>query len=135
MSTIYKLFLYINKKGVIVLNNNLNDELLAILKFIFKVGKSFKALADTFAIDSCYPNDIKKFTDDIGGYSYANSWCRTYANGITSTEDKYGNLQFSNGEYATKTSYGYYYFSNGVTGYEDSYGDIHLDNGQVIIMK
>ena len=87
-------------------------------------------------IDNISNNESKdSFTDHIGGYSYSNSWCRTYNNGITSTEDEYGNLRFSNGEYATRTSDGYYYFSNGITGYEDSYGDIHLSNGQVIIKK
>ena len=92
--------------------------------------------SQTVTSDNISNNESKdSFTDHIGGYSYSNSWCRTYNNGITSTEDEYGNLRFSNGEYATRTSDGYYYFSNGITGYEDSYGDIHLSNGQVIIKK
>ena len=115
---------------------NYQQDILIILKRIFRIGKAFSAFVDSFGIDNIPNNESKDtFTDHIGGYSHSNSWCRTYNNGIISTEDEYGNLRFSNGEYATRTSDGYYYFSNGITGYEDSYGDIHLSNGQVIIKK
>ena len=115
---------------------NIREDILKVFKGVFRVGKAFSSVMKTFEIDSTPTTENKKsFTDDIGGYSYANSWCRTYSNGITSTEDQYGNLRFDNGEYATRTSEGYYYFSNGVTGYEDSSGDIHLSNGQIIIKK
>ena len=115
---------------------NYQQNFLKIFNRIFRIGRGFSSFVNSFGIDDIPTNsdeNKKEFTDDIGGYSYANSWCRTYNNGITSTED--ANLRFSNGEYATKTSEGYYYFSNGITGYEDSYGDIHLSNGQVIIKK
>lgn len=108
-----------------------------IINIVRGVSKIFLSIVvDPVADCSMVEDDKKSFTSDIGGYSYSYGYkCRSYNNGLTSTEDSYGNLQFSNGEYATVTSEGYYYFSDGTTGYEDSYGNIILDNGQIIIKE
>lgn len=108
-----------------------------IINIVRGICKNFSSIArDPVADSPIVEDDIKSFTSDIGGYSYSYGYkCRNYNNGLTSTEDSYGNLQFSNGEYATVTSDGYYYFSDGTTGYEDSYGNIILDNGQIIIKE
>lgn len=108
-----------------------------IINIVREVCKIFSSIVGDPIEDSpIIEDDEKLFTSDIGGYSYAyGDKCRSYNNGLTSTEDSYGNLHFSNGEYARVTSDGYYYFSDGTTGYVDSCGNIILDNGQIIIKK